>query len=599
AGELRYDKIDFDLREAVELPVELLAQRAYAKGVEMASLVYMNVPTALRGDPGRLRQVLTNLIGNAIKFTDHGEVIVNVQKKSETEKHVLIRFEVKDTGIGISHEAQRRLFQAFMQADGSTTRRYGGTGLGLAISKQIVELMGGEIGVESTPGEGSTFWFTARLEKQLTQTVLTPVASAANLSGKRVLIVDDNDTNRLILLYQTASWGMIGTEANSGVKALELMRKAATGKKPFDIVILDLMMPEMDGFDLAHAIRADAEIAEIPLVLLTSYGKYGHGEMARDAGIDAYLQKPIKQSQLYNCLLTVMTQASVNAENDQPSQLITQYSLRTATLPKNEVESASSKVRVLIAEDNAINREVVLNQLQSLGYSVDAVFNGREALEALEKQHYDIVLMDCQMPEMDGFEATSEIRRREEGKVNRTVIIAITANVLKGECEKCLAAGMDDYIGKPVKIKTLRQILDRWVVSSDKQVDTLPKTSNIFLQQDERKIIDLSVLDGFREIQQPDAPDLVNKLIDLFIEDTTKSVSSLKKAVVDKDVNTIKKQAHNVKGSSSFIGAVGLTAISAELAENALDISQMEILITEFEAEFEKALQLFRAMRRE
>ena len=597
AGKLRYEKIDFDLREAVEQPVEMLAERAYAKGVELASLVYTGVPTTLRGDPGRLRQVLTNLIGNAIKFTDRGEVVVNVQKESEVENHVIIRFEVKDTGIGISRETQRRLFQAFVQADGSTTRRYGGTGLGLAISKQIVELMGGEIGVESTPGVGSTFWFTARLEKQLAPAVPTPVTNTANLRGKRVLVVDDNDTNRLIFLYQTASWGMIGTEANLGAKALELMREAAANKKPFDIVILDLMMPEMDGFDLAHAIKADPGIAEIPLVLLTSYGKQGHDEMARDAGINAYLQKPVKQSQLYNCLLAVMTHASVNVGNERSSQLTTQYTLRAAVSPKNEVASAPLKGHILIAEDNAINREVILNQLQSLGYSADAVFNGREALEALEKQRYDVVLMDCQMPEMDGFEATAEIRRREEGKLNRIVIIAITANVLKGEHEKCLAAGMDDYLGKPVNVKKLRKMLKRWVSASDTKNDALPETSNPPGAEEEREIINLSVLASFREIQQPGAPDLVNKLINLFIDDTTKRISILKEAAADKDSNIIKKQAHSLKGSSSFIGAVQIKALSTELSESALDIAQMEVLIAELETEFEKVLKFFKAMR--
>ncbi|MEJ7860261.1 MAG: PAS domain S-box protein [Pyrinomonadaceae bacterium] len=597
AGKLRYEKIDFDLREAVEQPVEMLAERAYAKGIELASLVYTGVPTTLRGDPGRLRQILTNLIGNAIKFTDQGEVVINVQKESEAENHVIIRFEVKDTGIGISRETQRRLFQAFVQADGSTTRRYGGTGLGLAISKQIVELMGGEIGVESTPGVGSTFWFTARLEKQLTPAVLTPVTSTANLKGKRVLVVDDNDTNRLIFLYQTASWGMIGTEVNSGAKALELMREAAANKKPFDIVILDLMMPEMDGFDLAHAIKADPGIAEIPLVLLTSYGKHGHDEMARDAGINAYLQKPVKQAQLYNCLLAVMTHGSVYVGNERSSQLTTQYTLRTAALLKDEVASAPLKGHVLIAEDNAINREVILNQLQSLGYSADAVFNGREAVEALEKHLYDIVLMDCQMPEMDGFEATAEIRRREEGKLNRIVIIAITANVFKGEHEKCLAAGMDDYLGKPVNVKKLRKMLKRWVTASDVKTDATPETSNPPGAKKKRVIIDLSVLASFREIQQPGTPDLVNKLIDLFIDDTTRRILILKEAAANKDSNVIKKQAHSLKGSSSFIGAVQIVALSTELSETSLDIAQMEALIAELEAEFEKALNFFETMR--
>ena len=598
AGKLRYEKTDFDVREAVEMSVELLAARAYAKGVELASLVYMDVPTALSGDPGRLQQVLTNLISNAIKFTEQGEVIVSVQKKSESKDHVVIRFEVKDTGIGISPAAQRRLFQAFMQADGSTTRKYGGTGLGLAISKQIVELMGGEIGVDSALGAGSIFWFTARFEKQQTEDLPLSIKKSANLDGKKVLIVDDNDTNRLIFLHQSASWGMNGTEANSGTKALELMREAAKNKNPFDIVILDLMMPEKDGFDVARLVRADSSIAKTPLMLLTSYGKSGHDETARDVGINAYLQKPVRQSQLYDCLVTVLSQASVDTEDGQPSQLVTQYLLRRTAPHKNKGKYESSKTRILIVEDNSINREVMLNQLQSLGYSADTVINGRAAVEAVKRQTYDIVLMDCQMPEMDGYEATAKIRRRENGASNRSVIIAVTANVLEGEYEKCLAAGMDDYLAKPVKIEMLHQMLDRWVDASGEQSKTTAETSEFFPSEDDPEVIDLSVLATFREIQQPGTPDMVNKLVNLFVDDTTKRIEVLRKVATEENIAAIKKQAHSIKGSSSFIGAVRITNLSAELEEKASDIAQMRVLIAELEAEFKKVRQFFKEMPR-
>ena len=481
-----------------------------------------------------------------------------------------------------------------MQADGSTTRKYGGTGLGLAISKQIVELMGGEIGVDSALGAGSIFWFTARFEKQRTEDLPLSIKKSANLDGKKVLIVDDNDTNRLIFLHQTASWGMNGTEANSGAKALELMREAAKNKNPFDIVILDLMMPEKDGFDVARLVRANSSIAKTPLVVLTSYGKSGHDETARDVGINAYLQKPVRQSQLFDCLVTVLSQASVDTEDGQPSQLVTQYLLRRAAPHKNKGKYEYSKTRILIAEDNSINREVMLNQLQSLGYSADTVINGRAAVKAFNKQTYDIVLMDCQMPEMDGYKATAKIRRRENGASKRSVIIAVTANVLEGEYEKCLAAGMDDYLAKPVKIEMLHQMLDRWVDASGEQSETTAETSEFFPSEDEPEVIDLSVLATFREIQQPGTPDMINKLVKLFVDDTTKRIEVLRKVATEENIAAIKKQAHSIKGSSSFIGAVRITNLSAELEEKASNITQMRVLIAELEAEFKKVRQFFK-----
>ncbi len=463
AGQLHFEKIDFDLRECVESPIELLAERAQSKGLELASLVYQGVPTLLCGDPGRLRQIMTNLIGNAIKFTEKGEVTVSVRKQSDEGKYASLRFEITDTGIGISEQEQSRLFHAFTQADGSTTRKYGGTGLGLAISKQLVEIMGGEIGVKSTPGKGSTFWFTANFEKQVNQTPAVRSIRDISLEGVRVLIVDDNATNRRIFLHQTASWGMIAAEADSGKQALEMLREASNDK-PFKIAILDMMMPEMDGFELARSIKSDPALSETHLVLLPSYGKRGDGQTARDYGIAAYLQKPVRQSQLYNCLATVIAEASIKNDSDRYSpRLITQHSLRPLISPNNESNGAVSKARILIAEDNPVNQKVALSQLKSLGYAADVAKNGREAVDAVEKHKYDVVLMDCQMPEMDGFEATADIRRRE-GEANHTTIIAMTAHAMEGEREKCLAAGMDDYISKPVKLETLKLTLNQWLV---------------------------------------------------------------------------------------------------------------------------------------
>jgi two-component system sensor histidine kinase/response regulator len=462
AGKLHFETLDFDLNNAVEGSVELLAERADEKHLEFASLIYSQVPRLLRGDPGRLRQVLTNLIGNAIKFTHHGEVVVRVSLDSENQDHAFIRFSVSDTGIGIRPDVQARLFQAFTQADGSTTRKYGGTGLGLAISKQLVELMGGSIGVDSHPGKGSTFWFTARFAKQASQT-LQPKANLPGLAQCRALIVDDNATNRKILSHQLSSWGMVHEEADGGKAALALLRQAAREGRAYELAVLDLMMPEMDGFELARQIKADPEISGVRLVLLTSYGQRGHGEMAREAGIAAYLTKPVRQGQLNECLSRVMNQTANSIDPQmqsamEPSEICPKHSLAEKQLVSNHL--------ILLAEDNIVNQKVAMLQLQKLGYRTDVVANGREAVEALQRISYDLVLMDCQMPEMDGYEATAEIRRCE-GATKHTVIVAMTAHSLEGDREKCIAAGMDDYISKPVKSRELKELLARRLTDID------------------------------------------------------------------------------------------------------------------------------------
>jgi len=450
AGKLNFEMLDFVLTNAVEDTIDLLAEQAHHKKIELASLIDTNVPRMLRGDPGRLRQVLTNLLGNAIKFTEQGEVILRARTVRESDTDAVIRFEISDTGIGIDEAAQRNLFQAFIQADGSTTRKYGGTGLGLAISKQLVQLMNGQIGVESVAGKGSTFWFTARFEKQPAGAIVDE--RSVNLENLRALIVDDNATNRQILRHQLESWGMVYSEASSGAQALEMLRDAARRNEPFKLAVLDLMMPVMNGFDLARHIKADATIASVELVMLTSFGERGDAMTAQEIGIAAYLTKPVRQAQLFKCLTKVVSTSMVDEANAPTS----------ATKPVS-VPSISNK-RLLLAEDNIVNQKVALRQLQKLGYRADAVANGREAVEALGRIPYDLVLMDCQMPEMDGYEATVEIRRRE-GTAKHTFIVAMTANALEGDREKCVAAGMDDYVSKPVKVEDLSAVLSALLVA--------------------------------------------------------------------------------------------------------------------------------------
>ena len=592
AGLLRFETIDFDLRDAVEGPVELLAERAQTKGLELASLVYRDVPTALRGDPGRLRQVLTNLIGNAVKFTDRGEVVVSVTKVSERASDATLRFEIQDTGIGISPEDQRRLFLAFTQADGSTTRKYGGTGLGLAISKQLVRLMGGEIGIESAPNHGSTFWFTAGFEKQLTGAT-TASEPAGKLSGARVLIVDDNAANRNILKYQTSSWGLIATEAESGKRALKLLRAGVTQGQPYDIAVLDLMMPDVNGFQLAEAIKSDPTIASVALVLLQSLGKRGHDERAGQVLIAAYLPKPVRHSQLHDCLAALMAR-SISTEPFAPSRLVTRHSLPESVI--QDKDKTFSDVRILVAEDNLVNQNVALGQLYNLGYRAEALPNGRELLRALENHDVDIILMDCQMPGIDGFAATAEIRRRE-GIDRHTTIIAMTANALEGDREGCLAAGMDDYISKPVKSDVLREKLERWTRPGGKDLsDAGLNEANV--PPDDAGVIDRAQLTSLKEIRQPGHPNLFTELIDLFLAETESHLDVLHHAHLRNDANEIRRVAHLLKGSSSNIGASQMVALYQELGRKDRANDYTGALLASLGQEFELVRTALKAERR-
>ena len=456
AGKLQFETLDFDLRSAVENTVELFAERALEKKMELASFFSPDVPLELRGDPGRLRQVLTNLIGNALKFTNHGEVILRITKESESNNSVVVRFVVSDTGIGIEESVQDRIFLAFSQADGSTTRKYGGTGLGLTISKQLVELMDGQIGVKSGRGKGSEFWFTARFGKQAPGAVAVGKSKEKILHQARVLIVDDNATHCGILSNQLAFCGMVPEAADSGSKALELLKSAKARNTGYDVVIIDLMMPVMDGVELSRTIKGDPHFANLPLVMLTAFGQRENLMRAREPGVAACLTKPVRESRLWECLTAVIGNASNGSQCEQS------YAGAEASLRNEEAEGQPkpSKKLILVAEDNVVNQKIAVRPLENLGYRADTVANGKETLEALSLIPYDLVLMDCQMPEMDGYQATEEIRSRE-GTERRTPIVAMTANALTGDREKCINAGMDDYVSKPVKREVLASVLER------------------------------------------------------------------------------------------------------------------------------------------
>ncbi len=461
AGKLVFEELNFGIVETVEATLDMLAQRAHRKNIELLSAIPPDIPPVLVGDPGRLRQVLVNLVGNAIKFTEEGEVVIRVFKEQETDTDVTLRFNVVDTGIGITEEVQARLFQAFTQADTSTTRRYGGTGLGLAIAKQIVGLMHGSIGVHSVPGQGATFWFTARFAKATKALPPTTGRYTRDLFDLRVLIVDDNATNRQILRHQIVAWKMQRGSAASGHEALRILRLAAESGKPYDVALLDMQMPEMDGLSLAQAIKADPLLARTRLIILTSLGHVMTRQQLTDRGIDAYLVKPVKQSRLFDCLVEIV--GTANAEHI--------FARPASPLPGTAAEASPGSARILLAEDNLVNQKVALAQFRKLGYTVDAVANGLEVVQALDDVPYDIIFMDCQMPEMDGYEATQCIRKREHeaatsGRLRTRVhIVAMTANAMQGDREKCLGAGMDDYISKPVRESDLRAAIERWAAA--------------------------------------------------------------------------------------------------------------------------------------
>ena len=452
ARKLTFETLEFDLRETLESALELLAERASAKKIELAGCVDPEMPLFLRGDPNRLRQIFNNLLSNALKFTNNGgEVSIRIHQVNQSTSHVTMRCEVRDSGIGIPPEAQKKLFQAFTQADTSTTRRYGGTGLGLAICRSLVEMMNGEMGVESAPGKGSTFWFTAKFERQA-QAPQEVLRTTIEIAGSRALIVDDNATNREILHYQLLAWKIQNSSTSGGAEALQMLREAAAAGSPYNLVILDMQMPVMDGVMLARAIKAEPTIAQTKLIMLSSLGEQLEQEELRAVGINACLVKPAKQSCLFNCIADALG-------SERPA------AAAPALTESSSAPTMAGRPRILLAEDNTINQEVALGQLDRLGYTADVVSNGREALEAIELKPYDIILMDCMMPELDGYEATKKIRDLERQKVNtrrRLHIIAMTANAMLGDRNKCLSVGMDDYVSKPVQISDLRRALEKW-----------------------------------------------------------------------------------------------------------------------------------------
>jgi PAS domain S-box-containing protein len=541
ARKLRLDLVEFKLRDVLEDAMRVLAPRAQQKGIELACHVDSHVPDSLVGDPLRLRQVIVNLVGNAIKFTEQGEAVLRAQTESQSDGKIQVHFSVTDTGIGIPPEKLSLIFEAFSQADSSTTRRYGGTGLGLAISAQLVELMGGKISVESQLGQGSTFHFTSRFDVHPSRPE-QPLPAWRTLTDLPVLIVDDNATNRQILTEVLTNWHMRPVAVDSGPAALEILENSLHASQPFAVALIDGHMPKMDGFELAKSISQDTRHSDLKVVILTSACRPEDADRCRKLGLSASLSKPIKQSELFDVIISVMGEPSMKGSR--------------RARPRKKDRTKRAGLRVLVAEDNDVNQLVAKRIFEKLGHKVTVVDNGREAVSAVQSRQFDLVAMDVQMPVMDGLDATVAIRGWEEKVGTHVPILAITAHAMKGDSERCLAAGMDGYVSKPIRTQELERAISE-VAGLQKTPKVSPSPAKGDTLVDQRAL--LAGVD--------DDPRLLRELIRLFLSDYPKIVVQLKQALRIEDAKALANGAHKLKGAVGNFAAKKAAA-AAELVEN-------------------------------
>ena len=576
AGKLELELIDFELRHTLEDVMGLMGERASAKRLELGTVVHEGVPDVLRGDPVRLRQVLFNLVGNALKFTEDGEVVVRVELEEESDESVRLRFEVADTGPGIPPDIQQRLFTPFTQADTTTTRRFGGSGLGLAISRRLVDIMGGEIGLRSRPGEGSTFWFTVRFGHS-PRMAEQPERWSGSLAGARALVVDDHRASRQDVEAQLGRWGLDTVAVPDASRALMLLRSSAAQGAPFDVALIDMHMPGTDGMQLGRDIKADPAIGSTHLVLLTSIGTRGQARDAQDAGFAAFLTKPLRQSALHDCLVTLLGRSDAEA-GDLPAAaaraLITRHTLAEAR--------ALRRARILVAEDHPVNQMVAVGLLERLGYRADVVSNGREAVEALKRGRYDLVLMDCQMPDMDGFEATRTIRQSEPSD-RRIPILALTADATERGREECLGSGMDDYVTKPIDRAHLREALLRWLPAEPDADSDLAEAPE---QKSTPAALELSQLNSV----VGDDPAKIRRYLELFASTTGTLMDQIGVSIDRREAPGLCRLSHTLKGACGNIGAVEMAGLARQLehAAKAEDWSQAGDLWRELTGSFER-----------
>ncbi|MFO1435279.1 MAG: response regulator [Gammaproteobacteria bacterium] len=619
AGKLELNESVFDIRTLFEDVHDMFAQQAHRQHIALNFVCAGDVHQALRGDSFRLKQIIVNLIGNAVKFTHKGEVVSRVTKLQDDAQRIRLRIEISDTGIGIREEAKAKLFQAFSQADSSTTREFGGTGLGLAICAQLTRLMGGRIGVDSVYGQGSTFWVELPFEKSSTAAVQTNCNVDA-LKGTRVLIVDANANSRQAIRVQLQTWKMEGLAVEKARHALAALQKASARGKPIDVVIFDQDIPDMKTIEMVHSIRATPDIASVRMVMLTSAGHLDQTGQWLVAGVDSYVDKPVRQIELQNCLLRVLGRA------------------KRVSMESTEVRSDEQfTAHVLVAEDNPVNQELIVAVLEGFGCRSRVVPNGREAVEAitsspLDLAHdpYDLILMDCQMPELDGYAATAAIRDWESSETSRQrlPIIALTANALPGDRERCLKAGMDDYLAKPLRRPQLAQVLKRWLPLqahsgaadlSEKRIDkpeAAPGESvfvvdgtNASFDGDnavaavgpsaaDSDVIDMQAMEQIRALQRQGMPDVLVRVVTLYLDKSPDLLKAIRAAVESSDAAALHAQAHSLKSSSANVGASRVTQACRELEQmgRTVQMQNAGAMLSVLENEYNIAAEALRGL---
>lgn len=586
AGKLVMENAPFDLVSTVEDTLDLLAERAHSKGLELAYLISPGVPTKLVGDAGRCRQILTNLIGNAIKFTRDGEVSLTVSLNENADASKEIYFEIRDTGIGIPETSLPNLFEAFHQVDSSTSRKYGGTGLGLAISRQLVDVMGGAIGVDSTPGTGSRFWFS--IPQRLQLGIAKPQQVPERLTKSRVLLIENNQTNAGNILTVLKHHGIEAGHTSTGPDALGALREAARENRPYDIAILDMDTPGMDGLTLTRAIKAEQSISKTKILILTTVTHQVETNLLNASNIGACLTKPLKHSKLPDYLRAALSETS------EPRPAAAHRPNVNDTFSSFLLPHGGVAPRIIIAEDNSINQKVAKGLLARMGLGSEIVSDGRGLLRALELAPRDIVFMDCQLPVLDGLQATRELRLREQSSNSdhRTYVIAMTADAVPGAREKCITAGMNDYLSKPIGLEELQAVLRRAIENVNLSTKN-GKTPHPY------GFVDPSVMETLRLLKIPGQPDPLPLLIEEFVGAAQHRLEELQVAVIERDKSRIETAAHSLRGSSSGIGALRLAALSAEMEEgsrngsfniSAAVLSQMdeEFMLVKTMLEFEK-----------
>jgi signal transduction histidine kinase/DNA-binding response OmpR family regulator/HPt (histidine-containing phosphotransfer) domain-containing protein len=593
AREMQLEVLDFDIESSIEEIADILAKPAHSKGLEIATFIHPDTPKYLQGDISRLRQILLNLTNNAIKFTSQGEVIIEVNLESELADSVVLRFAVIDTGIGIPLSSQSKLFQPFIQVDASTTRQYGGTGLGLAICKQLVELMGGEIHLESEEHKGSTFWFTVPLQKQINKSSEQYSLGIENLQGLKVLVVDDSITNCNILYHQLKSWGMVVDVLIQSTDVIPCLHRAIEMGQPYQVALLDMQMPELDGEQLGIQIKSSKILKDMHLTMLTSLDQSGAASRMLEIGFADYLCKPVRKARLLNSLVDTIAGTPEGQKTSRKN------------LKAKEVRPAS-RLRILLAEDSPINQKVAVNQLHSLGFKVDVVGNGQEALDLLATVPYDIILMDCQMPILDGYNASRQIRDREASpnyKFPKVIIIALTANAMREDRDRCLDSGMDDFLSKPVRKEDLAKKLDYWnqILAEEDTVNPVPNIEISFPSTDASEVDDI-LNDSDVEIDWQYLDEMCSgndefkkELLEAYSMSMPEHLEALAIAISTKEYRDIEHEAHFIKGSSSAIGIAGVARLASTLEENGKNKELLEnasILLKKITSDIEQIKNL-------